>query len=41
VDTRIQQEKLDQAAGILNEQGMDCWLTLTRALREQDPGQKE
>jgi Xaa-Pro aminopeptidase len=38
VDTTIQREKLDQAAGILNEQGVDCWLTFVReSVETSDP----
>jgi Xaa-Pro aminopeptidase len=38
VDTTIQREKLDQATGILDEQGVDCWLTFVRESSEtSDP----
>lgn len=41
MDTTIQREKLDQAAGILDEQGIDCWLTFIRETTETpDPVQK-
>lgn len=34
MDTAIQREKLDQAAGLLDEQGFDCWLTFARETSE-------
>jgi Xaa-Pro aminopeptidase len=41
VDTAIQREKLDQAIGILDEQGIDCWLTFARETSETpDPALK-
>src|SRR5579859_5301123 len=41
MDTTIQREKLDQTAGILDEQGIDCWLTFIRETTETpDPVQK-
>lgn len=41
MDTTIQREKLEQATGILGEQGIDCWLTFVRETTETpDPVQK-
>jgi Xaa-Pro aminopeptidase len=41
VDTTIQREKLEQAVGILDEQGIDCWLTFVRETSETpDPALK-
>lgn len=41
MDTTIQHEKLDQAAAILDEQGIDCWLTFLRESEESpDPIQR-
>ena len=34
MDTTIQREKLEQARGILEEQGVDCWLTFARETSE-------
>jgi Xaa-Pro aminopeptidase len=34
MDVTIQREKLEQAAGILTEQGIDCWLTFARETSE-------
>lgn len=40
MDTTIQREKLDQAAAILDELGIDCWLTFVRESSETpDPVQ--
>ena len=41
MDTTIQREKLEQAVGILDEQGIDCWLTFVRETSETpDPALK-
>ncbi len=41
MDTTIQREKLEQAAGILEEQHIDCWLTFVRETSETpDPALK-
>lgn len=41
MDVAIQREKLEQAAGILDEQGIDCWLTFARETSETpDPALK-
>lgn len=41
MDTTIQREKLDQAAAILDEQNIDCWLTFVRESEETpDPIQR-
>ena len=38
MDTAIQREKLEQAQGILEEQGIDCWLTFVReSSQTRDP----
>lgn len=41
MDLSIQREKLDQAAGLLDEHGVDCWLTFARETSETpDPALK-
>lgn len=41
MDTRIPEEKLQQAQALLDEQGIDCWLTFVRESSETpDPVQK-
>lgn len=41
MDTTIQREKLEQAQAILEEQGIDCWLTFVRESSETpDPAMK-